>query len=949
MQNKSQLKFQEENPDFRRHLEYARLQVHNQCELSINGHDVLRRMEGVCEKFAVCNYPLYSEQLRHWQNEITKHPLIASSDQVDLHFAIMQLLLDVARKPVDAMTSRVIRNNGKLIEFPVAIDEKESPEHTALMQSLIDIDQEVEENSYQPNSDELSDWSDSEADDQTLNGEIMGITGVKDMTLPVALKPSIEPPVGIRPPERERNYTVMNCTNVESWLTATVQNGWWFQKDSKAQANSEFQTANFANGWNKYLDSLSMGFVADKDLSTTSEYILMREIIWMLVAPSENCKFFRITNHTIELNTNVTVASCSLPINQAFLSKITQSMTHLWELREFTESLHSYSIASNRPVQMVLEIYSACVLQHIQALDKYVLDIEMRLVEQNDCLTSLAFIADLSENHLRVIDSLHQIHSDIVDKDWRQKDNHITAALLLAKLWNKLDYPLEPMENNLTLSIILPCLESFLVVFDSWWSLGQLHDYAGEFPISEWGEIRDFPQELRETLLNCPLIRFLREYCRESHVILNQLTSMHRICLLGEITTTQRSSYQEFLTNFLKPFNSPPRQSEQTQTESAPPACEYYCELMELLMLEGQVQQESVREEQETHTSKEIFEMLEKGNINLSFPYLELIIRSLREGLGPRIETTQHKVARIFLDEFKIVNHFRNVNFVLLLQSPAMYDFYTELFVDIETNYNNLSSYQLTAKLDACLQAVHPQMESMFTVEMSPHYYKTELDTILDCLTKMRVEYNFQAGEGVIDFNTTTVYNNVFSLLLQIKWGLWLLENLKYGDNQVRVKFFKEPNMLDFSIRQLGILRFWLLSSVKYIHSYLAHTVIECETSKLERCLENCTSIVMIQKGYDRFLAVIEEKCFLGERQKELQAVLQEFLHFILIFRDYWHELQEIAEQDSQLERKESMRALLDIKIDQLEKTYSNIHQCLIEKLHKESQEQPEGHGELFE
>lgn len=931
-------RFQESDQRYRRCLENAKSQVRNQSELAINGHDVQRRIEGVCEKFLVSNYQLYSERLRQWKDEIVNHPLISSSDEVDIHWAVLQLLLDVARNPVVAMTDRVIKNNGKLIDFPVARDEPEASlhHHTMDRSSCVSLDH-IED--HLPVSDELSDWSDD--DEVEISENYLGITaGEKNISLPVAQTRPLQFPASFKPPEKEKNYTELANTNSKFWFLETTQNRWWSDEKTKATVNSKLSSANFAEGWNRYLDTLSMGFIADKNLSTTPEYILLREIIWMLVTPAKKCKFFRVENHCVLLNSNVTTTSCSLPIIQSFLCSITSLMTHLLQLREFIDLLKEQS---QPPLPVVMEIYAGCLMEHIQSLEQYVLDVEIKLMEQNDAVTSLIFIEELRSSHMQLIDTLYRIHCDVVG-EWRGKANYVSSSYFLSKLWQRLECPLAPLENNLAVSILVPCLQSFLAVFDSWWSLGQLHDYTDEFPITEWGEVREFPTELRQTIAKCPLIQFMIEHCRESHVVLNHLTAMNRTSILSEVIV-ERPSYHEFLRNFLRAFKLPPRETEETQTESPVPTNEYYCELMELLQLEEQVKRDSQREEKDLLTAKEMFELFQSSGVDFNLPFLDLILKSLRLVLMPRIEATHHKVAQIFLDELKIVNHFRSVNWVLLLESPAMYDFYTDLFVDIEADYNNLSSYQLTAKLDACLHAQHPQMESLFTVEIDRHYYKTELDTILDCLTKLKIEYNFQAGEGVIDFNTTTVYNRAFSFLLQIKWALWLLENLKYGDHLVRVKFFKQPNVLDFSIRRMGILRFWLLSSVKNVHAYLMHNVVECETQQLEQSLRGCTSIASIQKCHERFLGRVEERCFLGEGQRELQAVLQEFLNFVLIFRDYWHQLQDISNRDYRLERTESKKVLLDIRIDHLEETYSNIHQCLIEKLQKETKGQADGHG----
>lgn len=938
-----QLFFQPNTQQFRRCLEYATAKVRNQNELAVNGHEVQRRMEAAGEKFAVSNFPLYSDKLRLWKDEVVNHPLITNSDQVDIHWAILQLILDVAQHPVDAMTDRVIRNDGKLIEFPQGIDEPEADRNNALIESLLTTN--VIEDKSRTQSDELSDWSDEDCSYSDENiPEIIADEDETNASHNFTLSRKFS--LSLRPPEKESHYTELLCGDSEKWFQETTQNNWWSQIGSQATANSSFSSADFAHGWNKYLDTLSLGLIADKNLSTTSEYVLIREIIWMLISPAKKCKFFRVENNCVALNSNVSTTSCSLPIIQSFLGKIIGSLSHLLELKAFVESVRG---ANANSIAVCYEIYSGCLLEHIHALEKFALDVETRLMEQNDAMTSLAFIEALQENHLRIIDSLHMIHKDALIEDWTKKPNYVLYAVLMAKLWQRLEYPLLPMENNLTISLLVPLLRSFLCVFDSWWSLGRLHDYTDEFPLTVWGEERVFTSDHQELVDKCPLIRFLVDHCKESHVLLTHLNSMNRTNILNELSSPIRGSYEEFLGDFLKPFKVPARITEETQTESPAPTNEYYCELMELLQLEEQTKNEHRKQQQkESLTSWEMFAQFQGNYTNFTLPFLELMLKSLDQIIAPRIETVHNRVAKIFLEEYKIVNHFRNTHWVLLLESPAMYDFFTDVFMVIETNYNNLSSHQLTAKLEACLNAVHPQMDSLFTVEVDPHYYKTELDTILDCLTKLRIEYNFHAA-GVLDFNSTPIYNKAFQFLLQIKWALWLLENLKlagnHNNNLTCAKFFREPNVLDFSIRRMGILRFWMLSSIKNIHSYLMHNVVEGETLQLEKSVKKCTSIAKIQRCHGNFLATIESKCFLAEGQRELMATLQEFLHFILVFRDVWQQLQDLAERDYRLESKESKKILMEIRVDQLEETYSNIHHLLTEKLQEQTRDNIDAHG----
>lgn len=903
-------------------MDYISSKIRNQTEVTVNSHEVKSRMLGVCEKFQVSNYPQYSSKLQQWQEAFVGHPVWNDHEQVEIQYGILEFLLEIARCPVDAITQKVIQNKGKLIEFPeVPVDGLEntgklSPEDWKQLlganeSSLVSQDSD----------DELSDWSDTESPISEANNCVMQEDAIQNANI---VRPIVLP--GAKPPEKDRHFQVFDAADSEQWLRENIQADWWLKQNYKTISHSDFKESNFAVKWNEFLDTVSLGMAHEKTLSTTTEYILLREIIWMFLVPTKVCKFFKFDDGRVQLIAGVSVTSCSMHVIQSFLDKVTVSMTNLRELKGFIERVK----ASQRPLPLTVDIYCSCLENLIFPFERHLTEIESQLMARNDSSTCLKFLEELNP-FLSYLESIYGIHKDVTC-DWTETPNFIIAGYLLAGLFEKLESPINSQENTLVIAILVPCLESYLKITDSWWSLGRLHDYRDEFLCLDGGVSRNFEQyQLGADIVKCPLLQYLLNYCQESSTILNHLNELDRVSLLSELMCD--GTFDQFRDKFLHPFRDQLKVSEETQTEAGP-SNDCYCELMERLLLDEQMsREEDVRVSQSKRhldSSREIYDMFQTHTNNFLLPFRQLLIGSLASVLQPKVQRAHQLIAKIYMDEFDIVKQFQNVQAVILLESPAMFDFYTDLFVAIEEDFSSLSSYSLTTKLETCLTGL--RMDALFTAEFDRLYFRTGLDTILDTLDRLKIEYNFNAG--CVDFGSTPIYGRAFTFLLKIKWAVWVLESLQFSSNFSRLKCFHQPNMLDFTIRQMGILKFWLLTTVKSIHGYLMNQVLQVEGEEFQRTLKACISVNQIKECHRIFVESIERKCFL-DVESALRLVINELLHFVLIFRDFWASLNETCDQDYGLELEESKEMLEKINVRHLEHTYGNIHSCLVLQLTK--------------
>lgn len=103
-------------------------------------------------------------------------------------------------------------------------------------------------------------------------------------------------------------YKAFQSENPEKWLNENIQHSWWINGIQSNETFSYNESANFCETWNSHISKVSHNLVKPEQIVTVSEYCLLREVIWMFLAPT-NCKFFRIEDGVVIMNFNVSLAS----------------------------------------------------------------------------------------------------------------------------------------------------------------------------------------------------------------------------------------------------------------------------------------------------------------------------------------------------------------------------------------------------------------------------------------------------------------------------------------------------------------------------------------------------------------------------------------------------------------------------------------------------------------
>lgn len=95
---------QEKDENFKLCETYAFSRVAIHRFLSVNSHEVRRRIDGIAERFMADNYTQYGEKLKELAQEFVIDPLCTNHYELDVQWSILHFLLEVSRNPVAALS-----------------------------------------------------------------------------------------------------------------------------------------------------------------------------------------------------------------------------------------------------------------------------------------------------------------------------------------------------------------------------------------------------------------------------------------------------------------------------------------------------------------------------------------------------------------------------------------------------------------------------------------------------------------------------------------------------------------------------------------------------------------------------------------------------------------------------------------------------------------------------
>uniref|UniRef100_A0A671SJ37 Gamma-tubulin complex component n=1 Tax=Sinocyclocheilus anshuiensis TaxID=1608454 RepID=A0A671SJ37_9TELE len=303
--------------------------------------------------------------------------------------------------------------------------------------------------------------------------------------------------------------------------------------------------------------------------------------------------------------------------------------------------------------------------------------------------------------------------------------------------------------------------------------------------------------------------------------------------------------------------------------------------------------------------------ILDRSSESVTCQTFELTLRSC---LYPHIERRYIEccgnLMRTLKKDYMLLEYLQAMrNYFLLEAGDTMYDFYTAIFDKVLEK----ESWQQLAFLNVQLQEAvgqrHPEDSSrlsIFLETIDPARKKQPVNNLDGLTLSYKVPWPVDI---VISSECQKIYNQVFLLLLQIKWAKYSLDTLRFSGERERSKArgqseestAKEP--INQQIHRMFLLRVKLMHFVNSLHNYIMTRVVSCH-------LHDDVHVI-----FDASIQVT-----VSLQVSFVKEAIMKVLNLVLIFSDRWQA---------------GFGAWKIESIDKMESDFKNCHMFLVTILNK--------------
>ncbi|KAG7276307.1 hypothetical protein CRUP_015630 [Coryphaenoides rupestris] len=267
-------------------------------------------------------------------------------------------------------------------------------------------------------------------------------------------------------------------------------------------------------------------------------------------------------------------------------------------------------------------------------------------------------------------------------------------------------------------------------------------------------------------------------------------------------------------------------------------------------------------------------------------------------------------------------------NYFLLEAGDTMYDFYTAIFERVREKESWQQLSFLNAQLQEAVGQRHPEDSSRLSIflETSEPARKKQPVNNLDVLTlSYKVPWPVDI---VISTECQRIYNQVFLLLLQIKWAKYCLDTLRFNltsatqraEGGVAGEGASARDAIKQQIHRMCLLRVKLMHFVNSLHNYIVTRILHSTGLEFQHQVQEAKDLDQLIKVHYRYLSTIHDRCLLREKVSFVKEAIMKVLNLVLIFSDRWQA---------------GFGAWKIESIDKMESDFKNCHMFLVTILNK--------------
>nr|XP_023656849.1 gamma-tubulin complex component 5 isoform X1 [Paramormyrops kingsleyae] len=322
---------------------------------------------------------------------------------------------------------------------------------------------------------------------------------------------------------------------------------------------------------------------------------------------------------------------------------------------------------------------------------------------------------------------------------------------------------------------------------------------------------------------------------------------------------------------------------------------------------------------------------LDRSSESVTCQTFELTLRSC---LYPHIEHRYVEccgnLMKTLKKDYRLLEYLQAMrNYFLLEAGDTMYDFYTAIFDKVLEKESWQQMSFLNVQLQEAVGQRCPEDSmrlSIFLESVDPARKKQSVNSLEGLTLSYKVPWPVDI---VISSECQKIYNQVFLLLLQIKWAKYNLDTLRFTDLMDAAKrqegspsddITAKEEPISTQIHRMYLLRVKLMHFVNSLHNYIMTRILHSTGLEFQHQVQDAKDLDQLIKIHYRYLSTIHDRCLLREKVSFVKEAIMKVLNLVHIFSDRWQA---------------GLGAWKIESIDKMESDFKNCHMFLVTILNK--------------
>lgn len=958
----------EDDQNFQLALKFAWTNFKFHRFLDVDSHKVQRSINGIHEKLMVHSDLSKAQSWMKLTEEFLNSPLPNTDGaKTDVHYSVLSLLLCLSESP--SHTNFTERPRLKEAE------QKDSFDWVKYLKEGEDID-----TGPYPDTPE---WSEEESEEEDSQQPISREdSGIQLDRTPQEDQDNANKPVPVTWKVGE--------PDARAWLEQHVVTPYWVQHAPRFPHSLHLHS-NLLNVWDQHLYNTDPLYLPEEKAFVTETQVI-RETLWLLSGVKKHFIFqIHDGKVSVRNNVVVThlTSNCLRSILE-HIAVYGQAVYRLQKFIDEVTGYNSEpgppgsSKKSSEPPFRTYQAFVWALNKYFSIFKEELTTIEKEIVCNDETITLSGVLERLSP-HLTQIKVLHKVFCTGVAEVPPHTPNVVRASHLLNTLYKAIleyDSVGEASEQAVALlfSLWTETVRPYLEIVDEWIVHGHLFDPAKEFIIQRNKDVpvnhRDFwyatytLYSISETVENeeklndsasgssggdqgtsnrqLTMVSFLKPVLKQIIMAGKSMQLLKNLdCKDSE--QSERSSRdaerKSLYTMFLESVQSRLCSQEQSPTDAV---TEQQATKRSLVKMQSIMAQHL--EIDDVHDpllainfarlyleQSDFHERFTGGDFNVDRSSQSVTCQTfeltLRSCLYPHIQRRYIEccgnLMKTLKKDYKLLEYLQAMrNYFLLEAGDTMYDFYTAIFEKVQEKESWQQPSFLNVQLQEAVGQRCPEDSSRLSVfleQIDPARKKHPVNNLEVLTLSYKVPWPVDI---VISLECQKIYNQVFLLLLQIKWAKYSLDTLRFsnfidvtkkveGALSEEVKF-KEP--VNQQIHRMCLLRVKLMHFVNSLHNYIMTRILHSTGLEFQHQVQEAKDLDQLIKIHYKYLATIHDRCLLREKVSFVKEAIMKVLNLVLIFSDRWQA---------------GFGAWKIESIDKMESDFKNCHMFLVTILNK--------------